>query len=956
MTSISADLIARVDKLLDRLEGLSAPEQGEIIREIEITDPEAAGLARKLAATRAEDLIAETGAALNSQISAQCFANEQSAELFKQGDQLSNYQIRSLIGRGGSADVYEASRTFDGFSQPVALKVNRSLHTDTGTFIGAAERKALARLDHPNIARFVDAGSVDGRTFLVMELVKGEAITSHADRVGADLNRRLAWVVDLCDALVHAHGRLIAHCDIKPSNTLIEKGGRLRLLDFGIANILNDVADGSRPALAFTPQYAAPEQILGAPPGVSTDIFQVGALMFRLISGQVWLADPKRVVEGDYSEILAYRRRSLREALNGPASYQKHGEQRRMHIALPFTDVDERLEAIVQKCLQRDPSQRYASASDLSSDLRAWLECRPVSALPMGPIRRGSLWFRRNHKPVATTLAVAVCITIVIAYQNFRVSEARKMSEKERLRAQSSEQFMARLFQQASPYATQAEDSLGTFVKVGDAMLAADTKLDPRTRAALESSLARLESQNGDAVGAAERASRTLSRLHQQGIGESEVIAELTMILASSKAASDELAAGIALLEGIIASETMKALPEDLKGSLHATSAELYRRIGKLEKAKAEYHAVQNWMLFSEDTESVSRITALQGYLLLLDQIGNQRSELLQAAETLRNRGRSASSPVVEAQRLMALSYAELLLGRFKESAALAERSAQLSVVLLGASHPQTIRAHGYACTSYRDATLFERARNHCALALEADRSRKKPSADNARVFLMNLAGIEFSSGNYQDAQAYLIQVWPLVRDTRQPFQELVYHSLAGRVQFELGDVSTASESFAAAEDIRWKHFADSAEIKQHVHSIMIPTLLANGKLDRARQYAGWTGFSPPSRQPADIEQALLDAHILLVQGYTAQSERHAQRALAAMDRAQPESAALLSAAALRLAKEFSGAGRSGIASQLAHASLLKAKQARTPALEKRALVLLAQAGSRPKDQSEGAD
>lgn len=953
MTSISADLIARVDGLLDRLEGLGEPEQEAILREIEITEPDAAGLARKLMATRAEDLIAETGAVLNSQISAQCFANEESAELFKQGDQLSNCRIHSLIGRGGSADVYEASRTFDGFSQPVALKVNRSLHADTGALIGAAERKALARLDHPNIARFVDAGSVDGRTFLVMELVKGEPITSHADRVGADLGRRLAWVVDLCDALVHAHGRLIAHCDIKPSNTLIDKSGRLRLLDFGIASILNDVADGSRPALAFTPQYAAPEQILGAPPGVSTDIFQVGALMFRLITGHVWLADAKRVVEGDYSEILASRRRSLKEALNGHANGSKNDKRSTPGRPLAWTDIDQRLEAIVQKCLQRDPTQRYASASNLSNDLRAWLECRPVSAMPMGLIGRSALWFKRNHKPLAATLGVAVCISIVIAYQNFRVSEARKLSEQERLRAQSSEQFMARLFEQASPYATQAEDSLGTFVKVGDAMLAADLKLDPRTRAVLESSLARLELQNGDANAAAQRASKALSRLREGGVNESAVLVELTQILASSKAASDELAAATTLLDGVTTSEKMSTLPEDVRGSVHATAAELYRRLGKLERAKSEYQAVRNWMFFNDDLDSISRITALQGYVLLLDQIGNQRPELLQAAETLRNKGRSASSPVVEAQRLMALSYTELLLGRFKESAGFAERSAQLHDVLLGASHPQTIRAHGYACTSYRDATLFESARTHCTLALDSDRNRKNPSADNARVFLMNLAGIEFSSGNYRDAQAYLTQAWPLVRATREPFQELFYYSLAGRVQYELGDISSASESFSTAEDIRWKHFADSAEIKRHVHSIMIPTLLATGKLDRARQYAGWTGFSPPHRQSADIEQVLLDAHILLVQGYTTQAERHTQRALSEMDHALPESAPLIAVTSLRLAQEFFGAGRNDIASQLARASLLKAKQARAPALEKKALALLAQSTPRPQDQSE---
>jgi serine/threonine-protein kinase len=955
MVSISTDIIARVDKLLDRLDGMSVSCQDAILKEIEITDSEAARLARKLLSTRAEDLISDTGAVLNSEIGSQCFANEENVELFKQGDRLSNYQIHSLIGRGGSADVYEASRTFDGFSQPVALKVNRSLHADAETPIGAAERKALARLDHPNIARFVDAGNVEGRTFLVMELVKGEPITSYADRIGADIRRRLSWVVDLCDALVHAHGRLIAHCDIKPSNTLIEKNGRLRLLDFGIANILNEVGETSRPALAFTPQYAAPEQILGAPPGVATDIFQVGALMFRLITGQVWLAQPKRVVEGDYSEILSSHRRSLREAIDGYAKRSKITKRTGSSAQLSRQGIDERLEAIVRRCLNRNPAQRYASASDLRADLRAWLEYRPVSALVMGPIGRVSLWLRRHHKLVAATTGAALCVSSIVAYQNLRVSEARQLSEQERMRARSSERFMARLFQQASPYATQAEDSLGTFVKVGDAMLASDRQLDPRTRAVLESSLARLELQNGDSAAAAKRASRTLAGMQQGAIDESPVRIELTQVLASSKAASDDLASAVSLLEELMAEEKARALPEDAIGNVRATLAELYRRLGKLNEAKREYSAVREWLFSSAHLESIERITALQGYVLLLDQLGDQRTELLQTADVLRNQGRSSSSPVVEAQRLMALGYTELLLGRFEESAAYAERSANLHEVLLGANHPQTIRAHGYACTSYRDAAIFDAARTHCFKALQSDRARKAPSSDNIRVFLMNLAGIEFSSGNYERAREYLTQAWPLVKNTREPFQELFYYSLMGRVQYELGDLVSASTSFAAAEDIRWKHFASSEEIKRHVHSAMIPTLLATGNLDRARQYAGWTGFSPPHRKAADLEQTLLDAHILLAQGYMAQAERFASRAAVEMELTSSETSALLAANALRLANAFAENDRSAIALKLARASLLQARRASIPSIEKKALDLSMRLKPRPLGQSEEA-
>src|SRR5690606_11137675 len=162
-------------------------------------------------------------------------------------------------------------------------------------------------LDHPNIARFLDAGiGSRGDAYLAMELVEGESVSAHAAAIGADLRARVGWMIDLCDALAHAHAQLVVHCDIKPSNVLIDRAGRLRLLDFGISRLLGEpigMQEEPGELKLFTPDYAAPEQVAGELVSTATDIFQVGALLYRLIVGRPWISSqgtPESVGIGDY--------------------------------------------------------------------------------------------------------------------------------------------------------------------------------------------------------------------------------------------------------------------------------------------------------------------------------------------------------------------------------------------------------------------------------------------------------------------------------------------------------------------------------------------------------------------------------------------------------------------------------------------------------------------------------
>ncbi len=340
------------------------------------------------------------------------------------------------------AEVYRASRAFDGFAQVVALKLVRP--DKVGGNLRErllSEQRALVRLEHPNIARFLDAGiAADGNVYLAMELVDGGPVVEQANTRRADPATRVRWIIALCDALEHAHSQLVVHCDIKPSNVLVDRDGRLRLLDFGIASVLNEAEPASSAGLKlFTPDCAAPEQLGGEPVGTATDVFQTGALLYRLLVGLPWLRRPGLEAGDDLAAALHASpiapSRHLRTAADDP-------QVRANAVACGFADatalarkVDARLDAIVLKCLARAPAARYANVASLRADLQAWLQHRPVSALAAGRGTRTRLWLRRNGREAAVAVAGLACLALVSAVYVHRVTEERDAKARELQRA-----------------------------------------------------------------------------------------------------------------------------------------------------------------------------------------------------------------------------------------------------------------------------------------------------------------------------------------------------------------------------------------------------------------------------------------------------------------------------------------------------------------------------------------
>ena len=319
------------------------------------------------------------------------------------GDMIGAYRVVSLLGRGGMGAVYLAERADGELQQKVAIKLLRGdCFRPVWRERFLTERQLLASLQHPSIIHVVDAGHTrEGRPYLVVEYVEGVPIDTYAATL--DVRQRLELFLRVCEGVAHAHRRLIIHRDLKPSNILVDAGGQPKLLDFGIARLLDNSGSTQTVERLLTPNYASPEQIAGAPQTTATDIYSLGVVLFQLLTGET----PRRATAGKKQKALEA------SALN------------------PRVPRD--LDYIIAKAMRPEPEDRYLSVDELARDIRAALDWRPVQA------RAGDRWYRvrrflRHYwLPLAAVAAVVVSMAagLYIANRQRAIAERRFVAVRE---------------------------------------------------------------------------------------------------------------------------------------------------------------------------------------------------------------------------------------------------------------------------------------------------------------------------------------------------------------------------------------------------------------------------------------------------------------------------------------------------------------------------------------------
>jgi serine/threonine protein kinase len=458
---------AAIDPFLDQALELSGAERDDYIARLALEHADIARVLEELLADR--DLLESLG-----------FLEQPVMALTEEslvGQQLGAYTIDSLLGRGGMGEVWLAHRSDGRFEGRFAVKFLDSYATSPRALDRfRREGRLLARLSHPHIARLIDAGVTSAdRPYLVLEYIDGERIDGYCDSHSLGVEARVRLLVDVLSALAHAHSNLVVHRDIKPSNVLVTKEGVAKLLDFGVGKLLHAEADtdtdeGSAPTRledsALTPEYAAPEQFLGEPASTATDVYQLGVLMFVLLSGRLPLATQgttraervKAALDTEPMRLSSAAARESRAALRGD------------------------LDAIVSKALRKQPQERYATAAAMADDLKRYLGNEPVSARANLLGYRMRKFVQRYRAAVIGSSAAIVALVVATGFALTEMRAAQIQSDLSRAQAKRAEiqaEFVTLMMSTVGDKPTTAEQLLDA----GQQLLDKHYGDDPRFRA-----------------------------------------------------------------------------------------------------------------------------------------------------------------------------------------------------------------------------------------------------------------------------------------------------------------------------------------------------------------------------------------------------------------------------------------------------------------------------------------
>ena len=414
------------------------------------------------------------------------------------GQRIGPYVLRHEVGRGGMGTVYVAERTDGQFHQQVAIKlIKRGMDSDEVLRRFRYERQILASLNHPNIARLLDGGVTEqGQPYFVMEYIEGVPITTYCDRHRLTTHERLQLFRTVCTSVQYAHRNLIVHRDIKPANILVDTEGHVKLLDFGIAKLLADeqavlsipVTKGD--LRLMTPEYAAPEQVRGEAITTATDIYQLGVLLYELLTGQ----RPFRIAERVQAEIkhailgqepvrpsTLVSQEETRDPTTG-AARSTTVEQLRRQLA---GDLDN----IVLMALRKAPDQRYSSVEQFAEDLR-----RHVAGLPV--VAQGDRWLYRFRKFVgrykaslfaASAIVVALILGLSLALWQAQIAASeRDRAQLEASKAEETASFLISLFETADPFVAQdADQTVAELLTQGESRMGLALSQQPSLQATM---------------------------------------------------------------------------------------------------------------------------------------------------------------------------------------------------------------------------------------------------------------------------------------------------------------------------------------------------------------------------------------------------------------------------------------------------------------------------------------
>ncbi len=763
---------------------------------------------------------------------------QQTSPVSRLGQRFGVWRLAEPLGEGGMGEVYLATREEGGFTQRVALKLMRA-------GLGAAdvlerfrfERQILAGLEHPNIARLVDGGAgPGGEPYLALEFVEGKPLREYCDTACLDLPTRLRMFLTVCQAVAYAHERLVVHRDLKPSNILVTARGEVKLLDFGIAKLLDSerasetTMQGQR---LFTPEYAAPEQILGEPVGVTADVYALGVVLFELLTGQ-------RPHRGSGASAAGIEQAVLNDTLRRPSSVvteraAQAGDD--PHAVARARATEPRtlrrllrgdLDAIVLKALRRQPGDRYPTVRALAEDVLGYLERRPVAAR-RGDRRYRTLRFLQRHA-LAVGLVGLAGLSLVLGlgvalWQAHEARSERALAQLERdaarrqaLTAEKTLDFMKSVFQLADP-----GENLGQSITALDLLAKGSRDIEqqlfdePQVRIGLVLALA--EAYLG--LAQPEEARDLLDSALQQAraAGDPVLEGEVMFLLGAARGRLGDVAEA----ESITRQALQLPLGPDARGE--SLRARLELRLAVRLADRSAYDEAES--LYATGFDRFQRATGhiAQDYVIPYSSLLNATGKRQQAETLLRDalaEARERLPPVHPSRAALSAQLANNLSrqGRRDEAEPLMREALGIKLAIYGEDHPSPdLTAHNLA-SLLGDMGRFEEAETIARGVLE--RALRRFGADHDRTAATQnaLAKALLNQGRHAEAEP----IWRAAHTTAV-------------LRFGASDNASASTALGLGRSLmalqRWDEAQDALATAERIYLGLLPH--AAGGLARSR-------------------------------------------------------------------------------------------------------------------------
>ncbi len=768
-----------------------------------------------------------------------------------EGQLLGRYRIVRKLGSGGMGDVYLAERADDEYQQRVALKIVRGgLFSPQIQSRLRMERQILATLQHPNIARLLDGGRApDGTPYLVMEYIDGEPIDTYCDRRRLSVEARLQLLRTICGAVHYAHQNLIVHRDLKPNNILITPDGVPKLLDFGIAKLLDSRHSAHTLAVThfeyrvMTPAHASPEQVRGDVITTASDIYVLGVLMYELLCGRrpfqlvgTSLTDMERIVcEQEALPPSAMVARVMDESPELMADLAAHRSTTSARLRRQLRgDLDN----IIGMSMRKDPERRYASAEQLAKDLEHHLSGQPVLATSDTWIYRTGKFVKRHALAVAAGVLVVVTLaafSVVTYIQARKIAEERDVATAERTRAEQISSFLVELFELSDPSRSRGNQvTAREMLDIGARRIRFGLNDQPETRATLLGTIGRVYGSMGLHESSVELLKDALdSRIRIHGERHPEV-AQARAALGTAlcergqlDTCSEQLDTALAMQKELLGADAVSLAPTLL------AQGRLAQLRGDLDQAERYFNdslAIYRHHHQDRTSAAASVMNELAGLYTYRNDF-ERAATLFRAALDIDRQALGNDHPQVGIH-VLNLAFTSQSLGKLDEAAGLYTEALQILGKVLGEAHPMTLDASAnYGRFLHRRGNLAQ-AEQVLVRVVDLDRKARGEQHPYVGHDLVNLGLVHVDAGNparaEQDFNAALA-IYGATLPADHPFAASALSGL-GRAQLEQGRLKEAEQTLRRASRIATKSLAADSPQLAAINSSLGRTLLAQNR------------------------------------------------------------------------------------------------------------------------------